>query len=142
MKRLLLILLLPVAAFSQDPAKGDNIILVKNVNFSKASSVLLDAGYTFKTKDTADQILLTELMPYPGGGLNYCIRLRVKDSTAYLSGQWKMNFQVRAGMFASDPNELMESCYRGWRTGGYRMAFSKLQEVALKLGGTVSYAKQ
>lgn len=143
MKRLIIALLIPLTALSQQPANGDNVIAVKDITFSKAAAILLDAGYSFKSKDSADCIVLTEFRPYSsGGGLNYDVRLRVKDSVAYISGHWKMNVQIRSGMFASDPNELREACWKGWRTGGYRMVFSKLQEIAAKLGGSISYAKQ
>jgi hypothetical protein len=44
--------------------------------------------------------------------------VRFKDSTAYVTGEWQSNIQLRVDMIAST-NERIPIMVKGWRTGGY-----------------------
>lgn len=141
MKRLILIVLMPCFCTAQEPDKGSNTIVVKPVAFQQVISVLLDAGYTFASKDTVDKVALTEFKSEQKTKMNYRIRARVKDSCLYLSGQFKLGLEIHSGLLSSDPNELSEIQYSGWRTGAYRIMFAKIKQVADSLHSPVTYVK-
>lgn len=141
MKAMFVFLLLPFLTQAQEPARGDNLILVKSVSFPAASSAFLDAGFTFKSKDTVDQIFLTEFRPI-SPSVSYNIRARVKDSILYLSAHFKEAITLRFGNTSTDPNQEYEASWRGMKGGDFKRVFIRMQEIASKFGGEVSYAKQ
>lgn len=141
MKLILFFLLIPLSSICQEPPKGSNTIVVKGITFAQVISSLLDSGYSIQAKDTLDKTVITEFKGERKTGMNYRIRIRVKDSVAYITGQYKLGLSIRAGLIATDPNELTECEYRGWRTGAYRIIFAKLDQFARSLTGSITYAK-
>jgi hypothetical protein len=98
-KILVLLLVLPLISFAQQIPKDAKTIIVKNVSFLEVCNALLDHGYTIATKDNDLQTAKTEEREYPDyWTAKYVVHLRVKDSTAYLSGTF-----TAAGLFKNEP---------------------------------------
>jgi len=77
-----------LTAFSQNILKDANTIIVKGVNFKEVCNALLDSGYTIDKKDNDLQTASTEPKSYPKyWNLKYVISIRIKDSSAYISGK-------------------------------------------------------
>jgi len=142
MKKLLFCLFFtPIFSFSQEPPKGSNVILISPATFQEISVLLLDKGYTFSNKDTSDKILLTEFRTETKSKMNYRIRARIKDSTLFLSAQFRLGMEFKFGGVSNDPQELQDAQYKGWKTGAYRIIFEKIQDIATMLNGKISYSK-
>jgi len=96
MKYLLLFFLFPLCAKSQTIPPKANVIIVKNVSFLEMCNSLLDAGYGIEKKDPELQIVQTEPIRYPkyyNGA--YKIKIRIKDSTAYVSGIYQCPYETQ-----------------------------------------------
>ncbi|MFZ1785378.1 MAG: hypothetical protein WAU23_09235 [Ferruginibacter sp.] len=77
----------PFLSFAQSIPKDVNVIIVKDVGFLEVCNALLDSGYTISKKDNELQTVSTESKAYPKlWNATYKINIRVKDSTAYISG--------------------------------------------------------
>jgi|SRR5688572_33339120 len=82
------------------PSKA-NTILVKGVSFTEICTALLDAGYSIEKKDSELQTVRTEPKKYPKyWNATYVVNIRVKDSTAYISGKFT---GASGGLFKDDP---------------------------------------
>jgi hypothetical protein len=67
--------------------------------------------------------------------------VRFKDSTAYVTGEWQSNIELRVDMIAST-NERIPIMVKGWRTGGYIPSWIRMEAFAKTFGGTISYVKR
>lgn len=82
------ILVSQLSVFSQNILKDANVIIVKGVDFKEVCNALLDSGYTIDKKDNELQTASTEAKSYPKyWSLNYVVNIRIKDSSAYISGK-------------------------------------------------------
>lgn len=76
-----------LAGHSQIPNHAKTII-VTGVSFLQVCNALLDSGYTIDKKDNELQTVTTEARDYPKlWNAKYTINIRVKDSTAYITGK-------------------------------------------------------
>lgn len=104
MKKLLTIFILIsyVRCYSQTILRDANTILVKNVSFIEVCNALLDSGYSIEKKDADLQTVRTEVKNYPKyWNATYIINIRVKDSTAYISGIFSA--PPTGGLFKDEP---------------------------------------
>lgn len=102
--KLLLILfaLLPFIINAQNIPKDANVIIVKKVGFLEVCNALLDSGYTISKKDNELQTVSTESKLYPKlYNATYKINIRVKDSTAYISGT--VTAPPGGGLYVNEP---------------------------------------
>lgn len=150
MKRLLLLLLLiPGFAFAQDIPKFTNTIFVKGVSFKKAKATLLDSAYFIDQQNEEDGTIVTK----PKGVCDchnkdfnqLIISIRVKDSTARISGTFNINYNSNAqkgGLFSNDRTEFHQLEY--WKSGisSYHKIFLIMDSIARAMGRDVTYAKQ
>lgn len=103
--KLLFLLLIPSLCLSQP--KGAKTIIVKGVGFFEICNALLDSGYVIEKKDNELQTAVTELRVYPRYfNAYYKINIRVKDSTAYISGSFTGPGKT-GGLFKDEPIENM-----------------------------------
>ena len=127
---------LPSISKAQDPPKGSNQIIVKKVSFDKIVIALLDSGFQIKEMDKDFKTLLTK----PHGDYNTSIYLRVKDSTAYLSGEFYI------GSLTYKIEQHWYPAYKGnnWFKHAKPMVktFEWLDEFAHSLSDQVTYSKQ
>ena len=126
--------LLTSTAFSQAP-KGTNLILVKAVGYDQVLTALLDKGYFIRKKDAELFTASTEPRRLKNGSA-YVIRVRVKDSTAYLSGEVFTEYVH----FADD--KYVPAVNKGLGGNPEKESFKRVNEFAESLGGTIDYRKQ
>ena len=88
MKKIIILLnLVPFVVNAQTIPKDADVIIVKKVGFLEVCNALLDSGYTISKKDNELQTVSTENKEYPKlWNATYKINIRIKDSTAYISG--------------------------------------------------------
>lgn len=85
--------LFPVIATAQIPRNAKTIV-VKNVSFEQVCNQLLDKGYAIEKKDDQLQTVRTEYKKYPKlWNAGYRIDIRIKDSTAYISGAFTAPYE-------------------------------------------------
>lgn len=130
----LFVSLLSTTAFSQAP-KGANLILVSGVGYDQVLNALLDKGYFIRKKDTELFTASTEPRRLKNGS-NYVIRVRIKDSTAYLSGEVFTEYVH----FADE--KYVPAVNKGLGGNPEKETFKKVNEFAVSLRGTVDYRKQ
>lgn len=97
-----LLILLPFIVKAQSIPKDANVIVVKKVGFLEVCNALLDSGYTISKKDNELQTVSTESKNYPKlWNATYKINIRVKDSTAYISGT--VTAPPGGGLYVNEP---------------------------------------
>ena len=100
MKKLFLILSLAIAANGMAQVKGDNTILVSGVTFKQVVNALLDEGFKIEKIDSNYNTVRTEWKEHVKYSFNYYFDIRVKDSTASITGQSKSSnflFEIQYG---------------------------------------------
>lgn len=141
MKFLILILLLPAAARGQTLSDA-TVIIAKGVSFERVCNALLDSGYAIEKKDNDLMTVRTENRQYPNKwNATYLINIRIKDSSAYISGTFTA--PPGGGLFKNEPIRNWTNRKGETKTsslGGY--PFVILDAFAHGLSGQIAYAKQ
>lgn len=150
MKYTLLVLLLPVIGFAQSeqlPPKKANLVIVKGVSFQQVCQQLVDLGYNIEKKDNDLHTVRTEYKEYTKSfNAAYRLNIRVKDSTAYIAGQycapwWRPGTNNNQDRLWQDspafntPNRKGEMNPKTMQ--GY--AFGKMNDFAIALNGQIEY---
>ena len=143
MKRLILMLvIIPIKLMSQEILPDANVIIVKNISFLRICNSLLDSGYNIHKKDNELMTAETDQRHYPKyWNATYCIKIRVKDSTAYISGEFTA--PPGGGLFY---NEIAKN--RTDKTGKTKLksvdgyVFTIIDSFAHSLSSQITYAKQ
>lgn len=146
MKKLLILLLFaPIISLSQDIPKNVNTIIAKGVTFARVVNNLLDSGYTadkldkdFQTIKTEWRTLCSECAP------EICINVRVKDSTATITGQWRSSAGILlfAKRSQAENEHALVFPVQNERSKVPRKAFEVMNNYALSLQGQITYLKQ
>lgn len=139
MKRLLLaaLVLASVSGIAQN--KNDNVIIVKGVTFKMVINNLLDAGYQIQKMDTAYSTVRTEYKKLCSTcEPEYLLDIRVKDSTAIITGKWKNT--AMAAIFLNGADPVMD--IRNEKSGVPKQSFAAANKFALSLSSNIVYAKQ
>lgn len=146
---ILLCALVPVIAIGQIPRNAKTIV-VKNVSFADVCGQLLDKGYSIEKKDDQLQTLRTENRKYPKlWNAAYKIDIRVKDSTAYISGTYTAPYEDPLTIAAAKREPLWnnEPIYHRTSSKGKPQskslqgyAFGLLNEFALSFNKPVEYS--
>lgn len=141
MKKILVaLILIPFWGISQN--NNDNIIKVKGVDFIQVANALLDSGYYIEKKDSELLTIKTEAKQYPQfWNAMYTINIRIKDSTAYISGTFTA--PPDGSLFKDETITCLKNKKGILQTkslSGY--AFSLLDTFAKSLKGEISYLKQ
>jgi hypothetical protein len=134
---LLLSFFISLTLFSQAP-RGANLIIIKNINYDELLNALLDKGYFIAKKDAALGIASTERRQVSKAdpSSSYLIRVRVKDSVAYISGEVNIDYAtIKDERFAPAQN-------KGLKWNAQRLAFEKMEDFAGSLGREISYSTQ
>lgn len=142
MKLIVVILLLPLLAISQN--KGDNTIMVKGVGFLQVCNALLDAGYIIERKDDTLQTVKTEFKNGKDKNkwMNLLLNIRIKDSTAIITGQW-YNTMFVGSKFLGQEQSIENSTYKIENTSGNPKAcFKEMKNFALSFKKPVEYLKK
>lgn len=141
-KILLLLLILPVIGLSQNILKDANTIVVKGITFIDVCNKLLDDGYSIDKKDNDLKTVKTEKKEYPKyWNATYIVNIRVKDSSAYISGTYTA--PPNGGLFKDEP--VTNLCNKRGETYQKSMEgyiFLLLNEFALSFKKEVSYLKR
>lgn len=135
---IVLLTLFSLVSNSQAIPKGANMIVVKEVGFNQVVNTLLDLGYFIDKKDSEFETVITQPRAVDNGVWSYFVQVRVKDSTAYVSGQLK----VKVTPFGNGADTYSQIEYRGMKGSPNKEGFSKLEDIAKALKGTVSYIVQ
>jgi hypothetical protein len=129
--KLILLLILPAFTFAQP--KNAKTIIVKHATFLQVCGAILDNGYTIDKKDNDLQTVRTEYREYDKlWNMTYCINVRVKDSTAYITG-------MLGGSLSGEPifNQTKNGETAPKSLFGY--GFLKMKAFAESLKGEISY---
>jgi hypothetical protein len=143
MKRLVILLLawiLVLPALGQAIPPKVNTIIVTGVTFSEVCNALLDARYAIDRKDSDLQTIRTEAKAYPKyWNATYIINVRVKDSTAYITG----TATVADGQLFKDEPIYNQTDRKGATQpkSMFGYAFLLLNEFAQSFKREVSYQK-
>jgi hypothetical protein len=139
MRTIFLLLLAPLWAMSQEPPKGSNEIIVKGISYQDALQHLMDLGYIIDKHD-AELGQITTAPKADKNGYSRIFAIRVKDSTAFITGTYNLNMTFGSSLMKQnssyDPIQ-----YTGWKTGANRIEFGYMDELARAMGGTVTYGK-
>lgn len=120
---------------TQIPAKAKTII-VKNVSFTDACTMLLDKGYLIERRDNELQTATTTERPYPSGwNAEYIVSIRIKDSALYITGTFTSPAAVREPLFKNEP-----LYYRKAKNSLIGHGFNLLNEFALAFNNDVEYS--
>src|SRR5690349_15420436 len=133
---LLLFILSSLTIFSQAP-KGANVIVVKNIGYEELLNALLDKGYFIAKKDNELKIASTERRQLSNidPSSNFLIRVRVKDSTAYIYGE--VNIVYSSAGFNDEKYVAVEN--DGMKFSQKQQAFTKIDEFARGLQKEITY---
>jgi hypothetical protein len=139
-KLLLLMLIIPAFAHSQEPPKKANTIIVYGVTYNEAMSQLLDKGYLIDKSDKDVQYIQTAKKPSKKG-LTYLLKIavRIKDSTMIVTGIWNNELTIHIGAFSSPLSEsIVEN--RGMKGSILNNSWNDLNSFALSFNKPVEYA--
>jgi hypothetical protein len=144
MKLILPLLLLSLTVQAQPPKA--KTIIIKGTTFTEVCSKLLDNGYSIEKKDEQLQTARTEHKMFPKHNAAYRIDIRVKDSTAFITGTFTApydQFLTPAArkvdpLWNNDP-AYYQSNKKGKPTTLPGIAFDKIKEFALSVGKEVEY---
>ena len=151
MRRLFIILLVlaPFTSFTQSIPNKANLIKVKVLSFSQVCNTLLDSGYTIEKRDVDLQTVSTEMREYSKSyNAAYKIRVRVKDSVAYISAAFTAPWWDPFTKSASKTDPLwkdVRSVYLVDNKGRQKSKtlhyypFQKMVRIAEALGGSIEY---
>lgn len=144
-KLLYCLLFTPIFSFSQDIPKLANTIIVKGVSFDKVVNTLLDSGYKADKIDKDFQTVKTEWRALcPTCAPEICINVRVKDSMATVTGQWRSSAGIL--LFAKRSQSQNEHALvfpvQNEKSKVPRKAFEVMDIYAKALNGEITYLKQ
>lgn len=123
--------------------KGTNTIKVIGVNFKDIANSLLDAGYSFEKIDSNYNTIKTDFKTGKDKGKYTKLRLliRVKDSTAIVTGEWYNAMLIGSRLFGVEQTienntEKIEYTY-----GNPKNLFNEMNTFALSFKKPVEYSK-
>lgn len=143
MRTLLIILLLfPLFSFSQSKIeKGTNTINVIGITFKQAAESLLDAGFYIEKTDSIFQTIKTEFKT--GTGKNKWMKLRlfvrVKDSTAIITGQWYNSIFIGSKLFGIEQTIENNTSKIKYSSGNEKNCFMEMNSFALSFKRQTQY---
>lgn len=136
-KVFLLIFFFPFLAFSQEPQKNNNTIIVKGVSFNKVKETLLDAGIFIDQQNADDGTIITKRKGYcecPNKEFFQLIYyIRIKDSIASIKGR----FNIIVTQSDNDENNFIEVKYWKAKNTGMHYVFGIMDKFAKSLNGTM-----
>ena len=138
MKFFLLILLLPVFALCQEIPKKSTTIVVRNIGLLEASQKLVDMGYMIDKKDPELGTVYTTPYAY-SGSYQMMIYVRVKDSTATITGKWNVNADIKLGYSTYDMRTWNPIKYSSMSGNMDRKAFMIMDKYAKSFGKSIEY---
>lgn len=143
MNKIILILacaFITLSANSQDIPKKANTIIVQGTTFEQVANLLMDKGYMIDKSDAAMQTILTKEKV---GKNNIYITLfvRIKDSAAIIKGTCTNKIAFHSGMVTLEASED-EIAYRSLEMSLWKMAFRRMNDLALSFGKPVEYLVQ
>lgn len=136
MKKLILLLLIPVFGYSQK--KGDNQIVISSQNYNKIKLVLFQNGYTLQNNDTVYLTTTSKELKKVSIALKFMI-LR-SDSNTIIRGMIKptISLQFYGTKTESDFEPLV---YKGAKGSPIRKAWEEMERIAQLLSNQIMYTK-
>jgi hypothetical protein len=144
--RIFFLLLIPILGHSQEPPAGTNQITISGVNFIQVVDSIQSEGYEIKWLDDNYKTVRTTFREAPdprGRRSSYVyvsLRLKVKDSTAFLTAKWYNAVFLNA----HDAYEPIDSELQNveWAFGdALQLAFRQMEAFAKSFGKPLSYSK-
>ena len=124
---------IPILSFSQIP-NGVHQIVVNGVSFFEVCNSLLDSGYTIKEKDNDLQTAVTREKQFPKyWNATYHVEIRVKDSTAYITGK------VTSPLSSNEPIEYVIKRGKEFSKGLLTYPFILINNFAKGFERPISY---
>lgn len=135
--KLLLLILLPFLTIP----KKTNTIEVSGVTFNQVANALLDAGYTFERIDSNYLTIKTDFKAGNGKlkDIKYRLMIRVKDSTAIITGEWYNKLFIGATILGTEQTIEGSTYQIQYTTGNEKNCFLEMNSFALSLNGEVEY---
>lgn len=122
--------------------KKDNTITIKGVTFFEAVERLMDAGFTIEKSDSVFKTIRTDWKT--GKGKTEWMKerylIRIKDSTAFLTGHWYNTMFVGIPVFGrtDTPETAADQIEYTW--GNNKACFRDMQDFALSFKKPVQYS--
>jgi hypothetical protein len=142
---LLLFMLINLSpAFSQEPVKNNNAIIVKGTSFNKIKETLLDAGVFIDQQNAEDGTLITKRKGYcecPNKDFYQLIYyIRIKDSVATIRAKFSQAVQIHLfgdnNKNTDDKDEFSDVIYWKAKNTSYNYLFGVMNNFAKSLNGT------
>lgn len=143
MKLYIIALLLPSISVAQEIPKHTNAISVKSVSFNDIALALTEAGYFIDKKDSALGTIITlpkQNIRVSSNNGNVIIQVRIKDSTAIITGQYNWNVEAKTGFLNNDFRTYETIEKRGMKGSLFLQAFNRLNDFALSFKKEVTYS--
>jgi hypothetical protein len=153
MKLLCLIVLtvMSIPVFSQEPTKLDNSIEVHGVSFVQVKAALVDSGYFIDQSDPDVGTIVTKehsadnrrMFGSAIDAYHLILYVRVKDSTATFKGKWNLNNAHRTAFNGSfiDKRDWNDLEYRNSGSNINHVVWLYMDKMARAFGQPVSYKK-
>ena len=139
--KILILILSPLLMQAQE--KKDNLIKVKGVSFSVVVNKLLDEGWNIMKIDSNYQTVTTDFRD--GRDKTKWMKLRyyvrVKDSTAFISGNWVNAMLLGQQFFGSEFNMENSTQSIEFTFGNPKNCFIEMQRFALSFNKPIEYSR-
>jgi hypothetical protein len=129
-----------ISATAMSQNRGDNEILVHSTTLKIAMNTLMDAGYSIDKYDTTLGTVSTVTRQAQHTSLTVIWRVRIKDSTAIITGDWMSMVSMSLGGAKSEPN-YHPIDYRTNSMNETHKIFLGMVELAKKMGSPVVFTK-
>jgi len=138
----IILLFIPFLSFAQP--NNTSTILVKDISFDQVASTLLDVGFSPAIVQKDLGYITTDWKPFCSDcAPEFMLTIRIKDSIAYIKGQWRTN----AGISLHGPHTALNSAtayiYPISNAGPKlaKIAFNLMNIFAYSLKGELFYDK-
>ena len=138
----LLFLIIAACVTMQAQEKGTTKIMVSGVTFREVTNQLLDFGYSFDKIDSNYQTVKTEYKTFKSKGvdMDICFFVRLKDSTAIISGKWVPTALIGSKLLGAEITRD-NSTYDIDNKMGSKAQFAEMTRFAKSFGKEVTYSK-
>ena len=138
MRFLILISLIPMLCLGQNAPKWTNQIKVKGTYYSTVAQALIEKGFMLDKTDKDLQLITTSPRTFKGLGSSVKLQVYIKDSSAYITGQFKLEVKL----FKNSEESFEAIVNRGMKGSEYKNTFDLMDDFAKSLKGEITYVKQ
>ena len=117
--------------------KDADVITVKNISYAEALTSISSANIVIDRHD--DGLGTFQTVPIADSrGSTHIFYVRVKDSTAFITGTYNLNWQM--GGLIKQNTSFERIRYSGWKTGADKVHFGYMQKFAELFNKELGYS--